>query len=227
MASKQCPTSLSSTISAPRTSITPHALPHTSTEQSQTSSSNEDGPDTSILAGDSTTHKSTGHTSMPIKSQSTWKDALESESSSDLPTSDNKATFLSDEDKTCKRPATTTKTSKTSGTGAKKKKMKKTVVPTEIHLLIRAAGDACGNWEKELESVHGLSDSEACTCVNLVGEYLHKDSFPDSDGGKYEEKLVRLAQQGRVLMKRFDELLKKYPQESSEQICRAGGWRMV
>jgi len=213
-------------ISAPRTSITPHTLPQPSTEQSQTSSSNEHGPDTSILAGDSTTHKSTGHTSMPIKSQSTWKDALELESSSDLHTSDNKATFLSDEDKTCKRPATTTETSKTIGRGAKKK-MKKTVVPTEIHLLIRAAGDACGNWEKELESVHGLSESEACTCVNLVGEYLHKDSFPDSDCGKNEEKLVRLAQQGRVLMKRFDELLKKYPQESSEQICRAGGWRMV
>ena len=65
------------------------------------------------------------------------------------------------------------------------------------------------------------------TCVNLVGEYLHKDSFPDFDGGNNEEKLVRLAQQGRVLMKRFDELLKKYPQESSEQIYRAGGWRMV
>jgi hypothetical protein len=50
----------------------------------------------------------------------------------------------------------------------------KTAVPTEIHLLIRAAGDACGNWEKELESVHGHSESEACACVNLVGEYLHK-----------------------------------------------------
>ncbi|KAG7371802.1 hypothetical protein IV203_017944 [Nitzschia inconspicua] len=221
MASKQCPTSFSSMISAPRTSTTPHTLPQESTEQSQTSScSNEDGPDTSFLSGDSTTHKSTGHhTSMPIKSQSTWKDDSESESSSDSPSSDNKATFLSkNKDKTCKRPATTT--------GAKKK-MKKTVVPTEIHLLIRAAADACGNWEKELESVHGLSESEACTCVNLVGEYLNKDSFPDFDGGKYEEKMVRLAEQGRVLMKRLDELLKKYPQESSEQICRADGWCML
>ncbi|KAG7371851.1 hypothetical protein IV203_017993 [Nitzschia inconspicua] len=202
--------------------MTPRTLPQESTEQSQTSScSNEDGPDTSFLSGDSTTHKSTGHhTSMPIKSQSTWKDDSDSESFSDLPSSDNKATFLSkNKDKTCKRPATTT--------GAKKKKMKKTVVPTEIHLLIRAAADACGNWEKELESVHGLSESEACTCVNLVGEYLNKDSFPDFDGGKYEEKMVRLADQGRVLMKRLDELLKKYPQESSEQICRADGWCML
>ena len=97
LTSKQCPTSFSSMISAPRISLTPHILPQPSTEQSQTSSSNEDGRDTSVLAADSTTHKSTGRTSMPIKSQwSTWKDALEpSESSSDLPTSDdNKATFL-------------------------------------------------------------------------------------------------------------------------------------
>jgi hypothetical protein len=148
---------------------------------------------------------------------------LESESSSDSRISDNKATFLSDEDKIRKRSVTTTETSDASGTCAKKKK---TVVPTEIHLLIRVAGDECGNWEKELESVHGLSDSEACACVNLLGEYLHEDSFPDSNG-KHEEKVVRLAQEGRVLLKRLDELLKKYPQESSEQICRAGGWRMV
>jgi hypothetical protein len=150
------------------------------------------------------------------------KAALESESSSDSPTSDNKATFLSDddEDKACKRRAKTTETSNTDS------KKKKSVVPTEIHLLIRAAGDACGNWEKDLESVHGLLESEACACVNLVGEYLHKDTFPDSNG-KQEEMLVRLAQEGRVLLKRLDELLQKYPQESSEQICRAGGWRMV
>ena len=197
-------------LSSAHINNTPHTLPQPSTEQSQTSSSNEDGPDTCILAGDSTTPKSTtGHTSTPVSSQSTWKAALELESSSDSPTSDNK------------RRVTTTETS---GTGAKKKK--KTVVPTEIHLLIRAAGDACGNWEKELESVHGLSESEACACVNLVGEYLHRDSFPDSNM-KHEEKVVRLAQEGRVLLKRLDELLEKYPQESSEQLCRAGGWRML
>eukprot|EP00977_Amphora_coffeiformis_P003260 scaffold609_cov170-Amphora_coffeaeformis.AAC.14 len=221
MASKQCPTSSSSMISAPRSSTTPRTLPQPSTEQSQTSSSNEDGPNPSILAGDSTTHKSIGHTSMPILSQSTWKAALELEFSSDLPTSNNEATFLSDEGKTCKRPAATTETSNTNGTSAKQK-MKKTVVPTEIHLLIRAAGDACGNWEKELKTVYGLSEGEACTCVNLVGEYLHKDNFPDSTG-EHKEKLVRLARQGRVLMKRLNKLIKKYPQESNEQICRAGG----
>jgi hypothetical protein len=82
-------------------------------------------------------------------------------------------------------------------------------------LLIRAAGDACGNWGIELESVHGLSESEACACVNLVGEYLHKDIFPDSNG-KNKEKLARLAQEGRVLLKRLDELLNTFPQESSE-----------
>lgn len=149
---------------------------------------------------------------------------MESESSSDSPTSDNEATFLSDEDKACKRRA---KTTETSNTGSKKKKKAKTVVPTEIHLLIRAAGDACGNWEKDLESVHGLSEIDAWrACVNLVGEFLHKDSFPDPNG-KHEEMLVRLAQEGRVLLKRLDELLKKCPRESSEQIYRAGGWRMV
>ena len=163
-------------ISAPRTSMTPHTLPQPSTEQSQTSSSNEDIPDTSTLACDSTTHKSTGHSSMQIKSQSTWKGALESASSSDLPTSDNMATFLSDAYKACKRPATATETIKTKGTGAKKKMMKKTVVPTEIHLLIRAAGDACGNWEKELEPVHGLSESEYL--CQSCGRVLAQGQFP-------------------------------------------------
>ena len=112
---------------------------------------------------------------------------------------------------------------------AKKKKVRKkahTPTPNVKHMKLRAAVDAGGKWESELETKHGLSDLEACVCVGLVAKYQKQDAFPDSESG-VNKQFVDLARKGWQLMKELDKLLKKYPQEAGEQTKINGVWKMI
>jgi hypothetical protein len=110
--------------------------------------------------------------------------------------------------------------------GKKKKARKKAPTPNKRHMELRAAIDAGGKWELELETKHGLSDFEACVCVGLVAKYQKQDAFPDSESG-VNKQFVDFARKGWQLMKELDKLLKKYPQEAGEQSTINGVWKMI
>jgi hypothetical protein len=77
----------------------------------------------------------------------------------------------------------------------KRKKDGKQKVPNENHMKLRAVADAGRKWELELESVHSLSDLEACVCVGIVAKYHKSDSFPDSDPQE-SQKYLDFAREG-------------------------------
>jgi len=123
---------------------------------------NKTGQDTSTRVGDAPTELSAKPKLMPTTSQESLKRSMELESLSDSNTSD----------------------SSTSSKYAKKKsKMgKKEKVPSEGHLKIRAAVDACDRWEWDLEEAHGLSEEVACMVVSILSKHVSRDAFPAAKG---------------------------------------------
>jgi hypothetical protein len=90
-------------------------------------------------------------------------------------------------------------------------------------LKIRGAIEAGGKWEDDLESVHGLSDEEACVCVSIMLKHSRKDVFPPPcEGNRFEE----LARDGWVLLKEVRRLRKKYP-DCGDQARIDGVWKML
>jgi hypothetical protein len=102
-----------------------------------------------------------------------------------------------------------------------KKKKRKTKVPTENHLKLRAVVDAGDKWEADLEKVHGLTDEQTCKCVSNLAPYLKIDAFPLSNG----DRLMELAEEGWKQMKELHRLIELYP-ECGDQTTINGEWIM-
>eukprot|EP00543_Licmophora_paradoxa_P000833 CAMPEP_0202458488 /NCGR_PEP_ID=MMETSP1360-20130828/26003_1 /ASSEMBLY_ACC=CAM_ASM_000848 /TAXON_ID=515479 /ORGANISM="Licmophora paradoxa, Strain CCMP2313" /LENGTH=175 /DNA_ID=CAMNT_0049079065 /DNA_START=154 /DNA_END=678 /DNA_ORIENTATION=+ len=157
----------------------------------------EGGRDTSTLAGDASTKRSSVHKQMPSRLQVSSKRSMESASSSDLNSSD---------------------TSNSSGCAKKKRRKNRPKVPTENHLKIRAVVDAGDKWELELEEVHGLTDEEACVVVSIVAKHYLKDEFPENG-----DRFVKLAKKGWELSNENARLHKLCP-ECHDQTKIDGVW---
>ena len=188
------------------------------------SSGAADGHGTNTLAGESKANQQSTQHGSPAKK---WKPAGESESFSGFTTSEEPSSLLCAEKEVAKRKHEMEgllKAEEDEKLRKKKKKDGKQKVPSENHMKLRAVADAERKWELELESVHGLSDLEACVCVGIVAKYHKNDSFPDSDPQE-NQKYLDFAREGWRHMKELHELMAKYP-ECLDQMCINGEWRM-
>jgi hypothetical protein len=105
----------------------------------------------------------------------------------------------------------------------KKSKRRKTKVPTENHLKIRAVVDAGRKWELDLEEVHGLTDEQACVVVSMSAQY-YKDKF--SHTPTKGDRFLELAKDGWKHVKELDRLNTLYP-ECDDQTSINGEWIML
>ncbi|KAL3898771.1 MAG: hypothetical protein SGARI_006601, partial [Bacillariaceae sp.] len=177
------------------------------------------GKDTSILAGASTESHPSKPTEMPPPSLNKSKEDLESESSI-ISNTNQEPTFTSSDDagdeeamkRKCELDASNVRPRKRRGVPLPK--------PTEIHMKLRAAGDAGDTWWYALEEKYGKG--EALLINGIIMKYLNQQDFP-ADGGvemTKNKEFLRLAKEGWHLYKKYDTLLKEHPKESAEQFCR-------
>jgi hypothetical protein len=188
----------------PTTSNTMATTVPTSTSSSGEGFVDDDGRNTSTRAGHASTKGVGQPTPTPTSSRLNLKRGRELASSSGSYTSDTSSSLSCAEKKRVKRT-------------------KREKIPTENHLKIRGAIDAGGKWEDDLESVHGLTDAEACVCVSIMAKHLRKDAFPPPrEGNRFEE----LAREGWVLLKEVRRLNEKYP-DCGDQTKIAGVLKML
>jgi hypothetical protein len=120
-----------------------------------------------------------------------------------------------------------TSSSSKSANSRKKKKHKSArrppLEPSEKHLKLRAAIDAGGRWELDLEQVHGLTDEEACVVVSIVATHLSLDEFPSSFNGKHQSNHIKLAREGWEHLKEQNRLHRLYPEINNQS---NGVWKM-
>jgi hypothetical protein len=77
-------------------------------------------------------------------------------------------------------------------------------------MAIRAVVDAGGQWELDLEKVHGLSDEEACVVVAMVTKQLPHDEFPTSLKGN--PSYISHAKKGWEILKELRRVKKLHSQ---------------
>jgi hypothetical protein len=85
-----------------------------------------------------------------------------------------------------------------------------------IHELILDTMIKGDNWQRDLETVHRLTEAENCECFSLAGHYLYCDEFPED---AVNEKLFPHALEGWKLLKQNDFLCRKYPKELMDVCC--------
>ena len=107
-----------------------------------------------------------------------------------------------------------------------KKRRGREIVLNENHVKLRATVEASTKWEKELETVHGLSDLEVSICVDLMAKYDNHESFPESQPNGKNQKWLDLTREGWSLMRELKSLIAKYPQENCDQFYRNGVWHL-
>ena len=81
-------------------------------------------------------------------------------------------------------------------------------------------------WEKELETLLGLSDLEVCICIDRMAKYDNHESFPESESNDKNQKWLDLTREGGSLIRELKSLIAKYPQESCDQFYRLGVWHL-
>jgi hypothetical protein len=189
-----------STTSASTSSKITAMTARTSTNSLKDDCSDEAGRDTSALVGDQPAKRFMKSGSKAMPSQQSLKHTMELASSSGSSSSDTSSSFKS----------------------AKRKRSKREKIPTKNHLVLRSAIEAGGNWELDLERVHGLTDEEACVRVSILAKHCQKDVFPPSKGNRF----VELAREGWKHWKEADRLMKLYP-ECGNQTKIDGIWIML
>lgn len=169
---------------------------------------NEAGRNTSTLVGGATTKTTLLRTVNVSSLQTSLKRSTESESSSDSNSS-----------------ATSTLSKSVDARNKKKHKSARLPPePTKGHLAIRAVVDAGGQWELDLEKVHGLTDEEACVVVAMANKYSSCDAFPPCLKGN--PTYIKLAKKGWEHLKELYRVLNLHLQ-CGNQTKIDGVWKML
>ena len=199
-----------------------------STPTSPDSFKRGDGQDTGTQTGGSKASPFSKHKPTPTTSPTSSKPDGEPESSSTSNTNLGLASPLSDEAEQRKHELDGYLEAE-AAVPQKKKQRINLPVPNENHMKLRAIMEKGNKWEHDLKEVHGLSEEEVAMVVGIVLKHLNEDKFPDFDSTSTTGLSFyrALAKPGWHAMKENKKLLDKCPEESAEQICRGGVWRMI